>query len=73
MRRYVPDTYNNRRALRVIIGIFVSLIAAAAILFVSLFFGLWKYVVYTDDGIRLEIPILMDAPAEEYPEVAEGD
>jgi len=53
-KRYVPKTYNNHRALRVIFGTIVTVVLAAVILFLLLFFGLRRYEV---DG-RLEIPWL---------------
>ena len=66
MKRYVPKTYNNRRVLRIFIRTVVAVFVILIIAFVSLFFGLRKYVVYSADGmIRLEIPFLMDeAPSE---------
>ena len=56
-KRYVPKTYNNRRALRVLFGTIVSLAVAAVVLFLLLFFGLRHYDV---GGGKLEIPWLMD-------------
>ncbi|MCL2409912.1 MAG: hypothetical protein FWC96_09960 [Oscillospiraceae bacterium] len=52
MRRYVPKTYKNRRALRVIIGAIVAAALAALILFIVLFFSLWDYF----DGEHLHWP-----------------
>ena len=61
VKRYVPKTYNNRRVLRILIRTVVAVFVILIIVFVSLFFGLRKYVVYSADGmIRLEIPFLMD-------------
>ena len=61
MKRYVPKTYNNRRVLRILIRAVVAVLLISIVVFVSLFFGLRKYVVYSADGlIRLEIPFLMD-------------
>ena len=67
MARYVPKTYNNRRILRMLLRTIMSVALVAAILFVALFFWLKeKYVRYYPDGtIRLEIPFLMDEPAED--------
>ena len=66
MKRYVPKTYNNRRALRIIIRTGVAVLLISIVVFVSLFFGLRKYVVYSADGmIRLEIPFLMDEASTE--------
>ena len=59
-RRYVPKTYNNRRVLRIIFGTIVSVVLAVVISFLLLFFVLERYVVFTTEGVRLEIPWLMD-------------
>ena len=61
MSRYVPKTYKNRRIWRIIVKIFLALVITCAVLFVSLFFGLKKYIVYTPDGLRLDIPFLADS------------
>ena len=63
MSRYVPKTYNNRRLLRIIFRSVVAVMLVAVVLFISLFFGLQKYIVPSVDGIKLEIPWLMDEPA----------
>ncbi|MDR2357021.1 MAG: hypothetical protein LBD92_02905 [Oscillospiraceae bacterium] len=61
MSRYVPNTYRNRRAARIALTVALSLVLACVIAAVALFFGLKKYVVYTQDGkLRLEIPWLED-------------
>ena len=52
MRRYVPKTYKNRRALRVILGALIAAAFAVVILFVVLFFSLQRYF----DGERLNWP-----------------
>ena len=54
-RRYVAKTYNNRRALRIILGIVVFVVLAAVVVFLLLFFVLENYFV---DG-RLDIPWLV--------------
>jgi len=63
-KRYVPKTYNNRRALRFLLGAVISAALAAVVIFVSLFFWLAIYQVPSaDGGVRLEIPWLMDESA----------
>lgn len=60
-KRYVPKTYNNRRALRILLGAVISTALAAVVIFISLFFWLSMYQVPSaDGGVRLEIPWLMD-------------
>jgi hypothetical protein len=58
-RRSYPRTYNSRRPLKIVLTVLISLIAAAVILTVTLFFSLRKYIVYDPDGtLHLEIPWL---------------
>jgi len=60
-KRYVPKTYNNRRALRMLFGAVIFAAVACVVLFISLFFWLQIYQVPSaDGGVRLEIPWLMD-------------
>lgn len=61
MRRSPPRTYRHVRPLRAILTAFICIILAAVIIFTSLFFGLKKYIVYTDGGdLRLDIPWLAE-------------
>ena len=60
MARY-PQTYRSSKLLKRILIAISSLAIAFVVLFVVLFFGLKKYIVYTSDGIRLEIPFLTDS------------
>jgi len=55
-RRYVPKTYNNRRLLRLIIGMGITFALSIVILFLSLFFIFSRYVV---DG-QIILPWLID-------------
>jgi len=71
MPRYVPNTYNNRRVLRIILGTITTIALSAVILFLLLFFLLQRY---ENDG-RLEIPWLTEEttpattpPPEDEPE-----
>ncbi|MDR2421489.1 MAG: hypothetical protein LBD49_05255 [Oscillospiraceae bacterium] len=56
MARYVPGTYKNHRAARIIARAFIFLLLAALALAVTMFFGLRRYIAYTPDGLRLELP-----------------
>ena len=53
-----PRTYRSRRPRKIILTVFVSLLLAFVILMITLFFALKKYIVYTPDGLRLDIPLL---------------
>jgi hypothetical protein len=59
-RRYVAHTYNNRRALRIILGTIIGVLVFAVTAFLILFFALEQFLVNTEYGVRLEIPWLMD-------------
>ncbi|MCL2628076.1 MAG: hypothetical protein FWD44_05175 [Oscillospiraceae bacterium] len=58
-RRYVPNTYNNRRFLRIITYGIITFALTFVILFLMLYFIFSSYVV---DG-QLEIPWLTDSNA----------
>lgn len=64
MARYIPNTYKNRRVARILVRVVVGVVVAFVILAVSLFFGLRRYIVYTPEGLRLEIPWLREDVAE---------
>jgi len=69
MARYVPKTYNNRRGLRIIIGVITAIALSVVILFLILFLILQGYVV---EG-RLEIPWLLDETEPAPPPVTNGE
>jgi len=52
--------YRKRNPVKIILLILLGLVIAAVILVVSVFFGFKKYIVYTDDGIHLEVPMLQE-------------
>ncbi|MCL2078443.1 MAG: hypothetical protein FWH17_01225 [Oscillospiraceae bacterium] len=54
-RRYVPNTYYNRRFLRLIVSIIITVVLSFLILFLILFFIFQGYVV---DGQLVGIPWL---------------
>ncbi|MDR1065273.1 MAG: hypothetical protein LBL25_02790 [Oscillospiraceae bacterium] len=58
MARYVPRTYKNHRAARLLARALAILLIAAVALAIAMFFSLRQYIVYTPDGLRLEIPWL---------------
>ena len=69
MARYIPNTYNNHRAARILVRVLVCVLIALVITAVAMFFGLRRYIVYTEDGLRLEIPWLEeteDTPSPDY-------
>ena len=55
-KRYVAKTYNNRRALRIFLGVIVFVALSAVVIFLLLFFVLENYFV---DG-QLIIPWMAD-------------
>ncbi|SHI19144.1 hypothetical protein SAMN02745823_03216 [Sporobacter termitidis DSM 10068] len=65
MKRNYPRTYRSRRPLKIILTALVTLLIAAIILTLSLFFGLRQYIVYDPGGtLHLEIPWLQDDSGE---------
>ena len=50
--------YHSRRPWKTVLIIFIILIVLLVVLAVAVFFGFRKYIVYTDDGIVLEVPWL---------------
>jgi hypothetical protein len=65
MKRNYPRTYRSRRPLKIFLTALLTLLVAAIILTISLFFGLRRYIVYDQHGnLHLEIPWLDDSTAE---------
>ena len=62
--------YRSRSPVFIVLTALGAVVLAAAILFACLFFGFRKYIVYTPDGLRVEVPWLEEAPPEsaEVPE-----
>jgi hypothetical protein len=50
--------YKKRRPLKIVLRVLGVLLAVVILLSVVIFFGFQKYIVYTPDGVRLEIPFL---------------
>ncbi len=53
-----PKIYRRRNPLKIILVTLGCILLAAIILFLILFFSLKKHIVYTDDGVKLDIPWL---------------
>lgn len=52
------EIYQRRKPLKTILKILLSITLAAFLLAVIIFFWFQTYIVYTADGIRLDIPFL---------------
>ncbi len=50
--------YRKRNPFLIALKVLAAAVAALILLIVLLFFSFQKYIVYTPDGIRLEIPYL---------------
>ena len=70
MSRYVPNTYKNNRAARVIAKLLIGLVIVVVVFTIALFFGLRRYIVYTPEGLRLDVPWLEEPVATIEPEQA---
>ncbi len=67
-----PRVYRKRRPLRVIVITLACLVLAAVIVYVALFFGLKKHIVYTDDGLYLDLHWISEEMEELRQQRAEG-
>ena len=59
--------YHSRRPLKIISGVVLTLLLVAALLMILIFIGFRKYIVYTSDGVRLEVPWLREDAAADSP------
>lgn len=50
--------YKKRRPLKIALKVLAVLVIVLVFLSIIVFFGFQKYIVYTPDGVRLEIPFL---------------
>ena len=62
MRRSEVRIYRSRRPLKTALTVFFVLAAILLILAVAVFFGFRRYIVYTSEGVKLEIPWLQETP-----------
>lgn len=74
--------YRSHKPLKTALVVFFSLLLVLIILAAAIFWGFQKYIVYTSDGVKLDIPWLREpteqaedtedpgAPSEELPEAA---
>ena len=60
MRRSEVRIYRSRRPLKTALTVFFVLAAILLILAVAVFFGFRRYIVYTSEGVKLEIPRLQE-------------
>lgn len=58
MARETYEIYQRRRPLKIILKIFLCIVLIAVVFAVVVFFWFQSYIVYTPDGIRLDIPFL---------------
>lgn len=60
MNRRDMRIYRSHRPLKTALTVFFILLAALIALAIATFFGFKKYIVYTSDGVKLEVPWLQD-------------
>ncbi len=53
--------YRSRRPWQTIVMVLLAILAVVLILAVAVFFYFKRYIVYTSDGLRLEVPWLEEA------------
>lgn len=70
--RRKPRIYRKHHALRILLNVLIILLVTAIILSAVVFFWFRRYIVYTDDGLHLEIPWLADDTSDSAAETAAG-
>lgn len=63
--------YKTRSAAKIALQVLLALVIVVVISAVALFFGLKKYIVTDENGLRLEVPFLTEQSAEAPPEMSE--
>ncbi len=66
MARDEVRIYRSRKPLKTALAVIFSVLAGLVIIAAGLFFGFRKYIVYTSDGVKLEVPWL-EEPEERVP------
>ena len=61
MAQHDVRIYRSRKPLKTALVVFFSLLLALIVLAVAVFVGFQKYIVYTSDGVKLEVPWLQEA------------
>jgi hypothetical protein len=67
------EIYQRRGPFRLILKILFGLVLSAVLLAVVVFFWFQSYIVYTPDGVRLDIPFLNRGEVTQITEEAPGD
>lgn len=60
--------YRSRKPLKTALAVFSVLLLVLAVLAVAIFFGFKKYIVYTSDGVKLEVPWLQEPEGQSLPD-----
>ncbi len=58
MAKETYEIYQRRRPLKIFLKIMLSIILIVVVFAIVVFFWFQSYIVYTPDGIRLDIPFL---------------
>lgn len=53
--------YRRKRPLRTFFTVVIVTLVLALVLSATVFFGFRRYIVYTDNGVRLEVPWLTES------------
>ena len=59
-----PRVYRKHHTLRILLNVLIILLVSAVILSAAVFFWFRRYIVYTDNGLHLEIPWLEDSTSD---------
>ncbi len=63
--------YRSRKPVKTALTVLFALLAVLIVLAVAIFFGFKRYIVYTSEGVKLEVPWLTE-PAQTEPPAPEG-
>ncbi len=71
MARDEVRIYRSRKPLKTALAVIFSVLAALVVIAAGIFFGFKKYIVYTSEGVKLEVPWL-EEPEAQPPRVPEA-
>ena len=61
MARDEARVYRSRKPLKTALAVIFSVLVVLIVIAAGIFFGFKRYIVYTSDGVKLEVPWLQEA------------
>ncbi len=65
--------YRSRKPVKTAFTVLFALLAVLIVLAVAIFFGFKRYIVYTSEGVKLEVPWLSEPAQTESPAPGGGE